>query len=157
MEKIITISGYPKHGKSELGDAISEWTGRQAGECSDIIYQIEADRRGIPVAKLRAMPKDKIRDDLVRTGDKACEADIAVFPKSLCLRGARIIVGIRRREEFITFRESLDPEDQFLSIWISRDVELIEDNTEDFSDICDIWWNNQDSIAYMKDLVRQLF
>lgn len=158
------IIGPPHHGKTELRKIVSEITSLKGESTSEVIYSFLAHRRKVPVADLKAIPKEVLRPELIEAGDflvglKESLAAPAIDPeidqivyrvpsaliRTLYVSGFNVIDGVRRRQELTDAINHLTWNGvRSVVIWVTRPgAETVADNTElTAADATDIIFND---------------
>lgn len=108
----IFVVGEDGVGKSTFAAALGEALGLQVGETSRVLdgptARIAAeviDAQVQEVVDAMACRKDQWRASKRAVGDAMCEFDAAALMKRCAAQGAKIIVGMRRTSEVLTFCE----------------------------------------------------
>jgi len=147
---LFVFIGPPRQGKTTARKLFCEMTNLRGGSCSDVIYALMAQHKGIPEAELRAYEKEAVRSDLIEFGDYLCGAigklelvkatkpireDLFRAPSALVRvlfhAGCRVVDGIRRRLELQETKERME----WLGVpvivfWVERPgAETLKDNT----------------------------
>lgn len=123
----ILVGGLPRHGKSTVASFLSSETGLRHGNTSDVIYAHLAAQMHRDEEEIRTMRKEHLRPELIKMGDKLCEADPAFLVKELLAQHVQIITGVRKPHELKILRE-FAPRLKFL--WVTRPgFGTVQDNT----------------------------
>jgi hypothetical protein len=154
---VIFVCGPVGHGKTTAREILSRITHLKGGSCSDVIYAILAQRRGVSVESLRHIPKEEIRPALIEVGDFVCGSvgqltevpvnniDESLYRhpsaliRTLYLSGYNVIDGVRRRLELQHARDHLDWNGVRSVVIHVEDPRKpkIADNSEDLRDLAD--------------------
>lgn len=142
--------GPPRQGKTTARKIFCELTGLRGASCSDVIYALLAQHKGVPESELRAFEKEQIRKDLIEFGDYLCGSigklelvksdkpireDLYRAPSALVRTlfhtGHRAVDGVRRRLELQETKDRME----WLGVpvvvfWVERPgTEAVKDNT----------------------------
>jgi hypothetical protein len=163
--------GPPRQGKTTARKIFCELTGLHGASCSDVIYALLAQHKGVPEAELRAFEKEQIRGELIEFGDYLCGSigklelvkaskpvrdDLYRAPSALVRvlfhAGHRVVDGVRRRLELQETKDRME----WLGIpvvvfWVERPgTEAVKDNTAVTAADADVSILNDGSPADLK-------
>lgn len=123
---VVLFIGPPEHGKTTARKIFCDLTKMPGASCSDVIYALLSQHKGIPESELRAFSKADIRKELIEFGDYLCgsigklelvkaEAPLrddlyrgpsALF-RTLYHAGFRVVDGVRRRLELHEIKDRM--------------------------------------------------
>jgi len=150
---LLLIAGLPTSGKTEFGSAFAAVTGRTAGSPSDIIYRELAEEMGVTVPDLHRIPKETLRPELIRVGDRITAEDPAALIKMLASSGVTVISGIRKKRELAAVRSKYP---DAVIVWIYRASPFIQDNTDLKATDCDMVIVNDGSLEELHSMVYKV-
>ena len=168
--------GPPRQGKTTARKLFCELTGLRGASCSDVIYALLSQHKGVPEAELRAIEKEVLRNELIEFGDYLCGSvgkleivktersvreDLFRAPSALVRvlfhTGCRVVDGVRRRLELQETKDRME----WLGIpvvvfWVERPgTEPVRDNTAVTAADADIVILNDGSPADLKTKLVQ--
>lgn len=150
---VFLIVGLPRHGKTTAREFLSPHLDQRGASTSELGYELLAEERGVTVADLNALPKESLRQELVRVCDAALDQDSGAFARHFLARGVTIIDGIRRRSELLAAKSMLLDQGQTTRIiWIENPrVPLVRDNTDITPADADTVVFNDGTLADLRD------
>jgi hypothetical protein len=151
--------GKPRVGKSTVATILGDLLQLKWGDTSDVIYKTIATRKGTTVDKLKEIPKEELRPELIEVGNYLCDQSPIALSYGLIKGGTSIVCGIRRKKEFnclLTKLEALQV--PYTTIFVkNKNVPDIKDNLEVTEDDCSIVINNDSGLSDLKNDLVYIF
>lgn len=150
MKNIIVVIGRARSGKTTFSKFVENKYKIKSGGTSDAVYKFMAIARNCTVSELKKIPKEKIRDNLIRFGNSLCSVYPIFLSEYLINNNIVLIEGIRRRDELELLREKYN----VLVYYIHRNNGTISDNFDMCKDDSDVVIHNTGSLQNLENFVN---